>query len=64
MKDTSNIKESFTLPESLRQAFEFWVKSEAPAREVFRNFTTESKEIQIPQRATRKRTKRTYISTS
>ena len=57
MKDTSNVKESFTLPESLRQAFEFWVKSEGPERQVFRDFTAESKEIRIPQKAIKKRAK-------
>lgn len=57
MKDASSIKERFALPESLTQAFEFWVKSKAPARQVFRDFTAESKEIRVSQKVTKKRTR-------
>jgi len=57
MKDASSIKERFASPESLKQAFEFWVKSKAPVRQVFRDFTAESKEIRISQKVAEKRTK-------
>ncbi len=57
MEDASSIKERFASPKSLKQAFEFWVKSKAPARQVFRDFTAESKEIRVSQKVTGKRTK-------
>jgi len=57
MKGTTDVKRMSPVSESLRQAFEFWVKSEAPTREVFRDFTAESKEIRIPLEATKKRIK-------
>ena len=57
MKGTTHLERTSPVSESLRQAFEFWVKSETPARQVFRDFAAESKEIRIPQEAIKKKTK-------
>jgi hypothetical protein len=50
MKGTTSTKEPYAIPESLRRAFDFWVKSPPPAKQVFRDFVTESSEIRIPQK--------------